>query len=288
MSNDRLDSEGILCDGYGIVPKLVMRDKNLTPEAKAIYSYMCSFAGAGKTAFPSVELMCGELCMTRERFYKHRKLLVAYGYITIFQEKDKGKMKRNIYTLAHFPKKVEELLQQIQNIEPQSDFPTAENPTTDKPQSENPTAEIPTSENPTGNINSLNINNLNNNNLNNKKEKEPTLPEVDPSKGNSNSVNGIIPQKQNKDKGIVLQKRKYGEFNNVLLTDDELKKLMDRFEDWQEKIDDLSFYLDSKGAKYKSHYSTILSWDRRDKKNAKPAKTDPSNSVNYKKLGTWI
>lgn len=32
-----------------------------------------------------------------------------------------------------------------------------------------------------------------------KKEKEPTLPEVDPSKGNTNSVNGIIPQKQKKD-----------------------------------------------------------------------------------------
>lgn len=179
MSNDRLDSEGILCDGYGIVPKLVMRDKNLTPEAKAIYAYMCSLAGAGKTAFPSVELMCAELCMTRERFYKHRKLLVAFGYITIFQEKEKGKMKRNIYTLAHFPKRVEELLQQIQNIEPQSENPTAENPTTDKPQSENPTADIPTAENPTSNINSLNINNLNNNNLKNNKEKVPTSPKVD-------------------------------------------------------------------------------------------------------------
>ncbi len=277
MSNDRLDSEGILCDGYGIVPKLVMRDKNLTPEAKAIYSYMCSFAGAGKTAFPSVELMCAELCMTRERFYKHRKLLVAYGYITIFQEKEKGKMKRNIYTLAHFPKKVEELLQQIQNIEPQSENPTAEKPTTDKPQSENPTADIPTAENPTGNINSLNINNLNNNNLKNNKEKEPTLPEVDPSKGNTNSVNGIIPQKH-----------KYGEFNNVLLTDDEFKKLQAKFENWQEKIDDLSFYLDSKGAKYKSHYSTILSWDRRDRKTAKPKKTASNDGVNYEKLGTWI
>lgn len=113
-----------------------------------------------------------------------------------------------------------------------------------------------------------------NNNIN--KKEVPTLPEVDTSK-NAKYDTKIIPQKN-----------KYGEFNNVLLTDDELKKLMDRFDDWQEKIDDLSFYLDSKGAKYKSHYSTILSWDRRDKKKAKPKKTTSNDGVDYKKLGTWI
>lgn len=41
--------------------------------------------------------------------------------------------------------------------------------------------------------------NLSDTSKDNKKEKEPTLPEVDPSKGNTNSVNGIIPQKQKKD-----------------------------------------------------------------------------------------
>lgn len=263
MNSDRLNSEGILCDGYGIIPKIVMRDKNLTPEAKAIYSYMCSFAGAGKTAFPSIELMCSELCMTRERFYKHRKLLVAYGYITIVQEKEKGKMKRNVYTLAHFPKKVEELLQEIQKAEPQSENQTVENPESEKPQSENPTAENPTAENRTGNNNSLKNNSIKSNSIKNKKEKEPTLPEVDPS------------QKTKYDTKIIPQKHKHGEFKNVLLTDEELQKLQDKFSDWNERLESLSYYLESTGKKYKSHYATILSWARRD-----AAKTPKINNPN--------
>ncbi|MGY3766914.1 phage replisome organizer N-terminal domain-containing protein [Vagococcus vulneris] len=61
-------------------------------------------------------------------------------------------------------------------------------------------------------------------------------------------------------------KHKYGEFNNVLLTDDELKKLQTEFPDWQQRIDNLSIYIGSKGKKYKSHYLTILSWARKDTK----------------------
>ena len=62
-------------------------------------------------------------------------------------------------------------------------------------------------------------------------------------------------------------KRKYGMFENVLLTDDELQKLKDRFTDYEEKIEKLSSYIASKGAKYKSHYATILNWSRQDDKN---------------------
>lgn len=62
-------------------------------------------------------------------------------------------------------------------------------------------------------------------------------------------------------------KRKYGSFENVLLTDDELQKLKDKFTDYEEKIEKLSSYIASKGAKYKSHYATILNWARQDDKN---------------------
>ena len=50
---DQLLVEGINCMGYGIIPKYVMLDPDLTIEAKAIYAYFCSFAGSGNTAFPS-------------------------------------------------------------------------------------------------------------------------------------------------------------------------------------------------------------------------------------------
>ena len=61
-------------------------------------------------------------------------------------------------------------------------------------------------------------------------------------------------------------KRKYGLFKNVELTDEEYQKLKDRFSDYEEKIENLSSYIASKGAKYKSHYATILNWSRKDDK----------------------
>ena len=64
-------------------------------------------------------------------------------------------------------------------------------------------------------------------------------------------------------------KHKYGEYANVLLTDDELCKLKDDYPDWQERIERLSEYIASTGKKYKSHYATIRSWARKDTE-AKP------------------
>lgn len=69
-------------------------------------------------------------------------------------------------------------------------------------------------------------------------------------------------------------KQKYGDLDNVLLTDDEFNKLINRFpDDYQDRIDNLSYYIASKGDKYKSHYATLLNWERLEKKraSAKPA-----------------
>jgi hypothetical protein len=56
-----------------------------------------------------------------------------------------------------------------------------------------------------------------------------------------------------------------GEFKNVDITEDELKKLEWKFgeQGTRERIEELSESLASKGGKYKSHYATILSWQRR-------------------------
>lgn len=59
-------------------------------------------------------------------------------------------------------------------------------------------------------------------------------------------------------------KHKYGEYNNVLLTDDELDKLKAEYPDWQERIERLSSYVASTGKAYKSHYATIRNWARKD------------------------
>ena len=59
-------------------------------------------------------------------------------------------------------------------------------------------------------------------------------------------------------------KHKYGEYNNVLLTDEELDKLKDEYPDWQDRIERLSSYVASTGKSYKSHYATIRNWARKD------------------------
>lgn len=59
-------------------------------------------------------------------------------------------------------------------------------------------------------------------------------------------------------------KHKYGEYNNVLLTDDELEKLQTEYPDWSERIERLSSYIASTGKSYKSHYATIRNWARKD------------------------
>lgn len=61
-------------------------------------------------------------------------------------------------------------------------------------------------------------------------------------------------------------KKTYGEFENVKLTDDEYGKLKEKFPDYENRIESLSIGIDSKGYKYKNHYSTILAWDRKEKK----------------------
>ena len=61
------------------------------------------------------------------------------------------------------------------------------------------------------------------------------------------------------------QKHKYGEYKNVLLTDEEYEKLKDEFpNDYEERIERLSSYIASKGAKYKNHLATIRNRARKD------------------------
>jgi len=69
----------------------------------------------------------------------------------------------------------------------------------------------------------------------------------------------------------TIQKKGYGEFQNVLLTDEEHQWLKDKLQDkTDEYIERLSGYLESTGKdKYKSHYATILNWQRRDKESGK-------------------
>lgn len=154
-----LSQGNVMAQGYGIVPKVTMRDTRLSIESKAIYAYLCSFAGAGNTAFPSRELICHELNISINRFNKYKNELVAKGYITIKRERLENGFSKNIYTLIHNVG--------IQNVDiGNEDIRTVDIQSVDIG-------------NEYTNINSLNINNLNNNNSkSNSSSKEGTLKSV--------------------------------------------------------------------------------------------------------------
>ena len=62
-------------------------------------------------------------------------------------------------------------------------------------------------------------------------------------------------------------RHKYGYYKNVLLSDDDMEKLKSEFpEDWEKRIERLSEYIASKGAKYKNHLATIRAWSRKEVK----------------------
>ncbi len=69
-------------------------------------------------------------------------------------------------------------------------------------------------------------------------------------------------------------RHKYGEYENLLLTHEELEKLKSEYGDWAQRIERLSAYIASNGAKYKSHYATIRNWARKDAETVKKPKTD--------------
>ena len=114
---DELHVEGINTLGYGIIPKAVMFDRTLPLAAKGIYGYLCTYTGAGNTAFPSINKLTYDLHITKDTYYKYMQLLTDAGYITIHNIKTNGKFGHNIYTLVNKPKKYMHPIQDDYTIE---------------------------------------------------------------------------------------------------------------------------------------------------------------------------
>jgi hypothetical protein len=95
-----------------------MRDSSLSPGAKLVYAYICSFAGAGGSAFPSLELICSELCISEKKMYKNRNELIEKGLITVKKKRIGKKYSNNIYTLVTNPVKNEPSQNEHGHFEP--------------------------------------------------------------------------------------------------------------------------------------------------------------------------
>ncbi len=66
------------------------------------------------------------------------------------------------------------------------------------------------------------------------------------------------------------EKKAYGEFGNVMLTDEDVEVLKQRFPDLYERyIEEVDGYCESTGKKYKNYRATIQNWIRRDRQSGK-------------------
>lgn len=117
MNTDKLQMEGIFKEGYGNISKLVMKDRNLTIGAKAVYAYLCSYSGAGGIAYPSRSLICHDLKISQETLSKHLKNLEEQGYILREQQRSNGSFSHNIYTILTIPRKPDTKIADIEKID---------------------------------------------------------------------------------------------------------------------------------------------------------------------------
>ena len=101
-------------------------------------------------------------------------------------------------------------------------------------------------------------------------------------KQNINSTDKIRKEEEKEievevEKNII--RNAYGEYKNVLLSDDELENLKDIFpSDYEKRIENLSSYMASSGKSYDNHLATIKFWAEKDKnKQATPTQKACSN-----------
>ena len=85
-------------------------------------------------------------------------------------------------------------------------------------------------------------------------------------------------------------RHKYGEYKNVLLTDEDLEKLKAEFSDWEARIERLSSYIAQSGKSYKNHLATIRNWAKKDKESGKDAGADQRGAESNMSgaFGTWL
>lgn len=107
---DLLRVEGVNFKGFGIIPKLIMFDRDLSLEAKAIYAYFASYAGNGTSSFPGRDYILKQLKVSKKGYYGHYNQLIREGYIKVEKNKSNhGAFTKNTYILVSNPPNVEKI-----------------------------------------------------------------------------------------------------------------------------------------------------------------------------------
>ena len=101
--DSRLILSGLKSRGYGSIPRIVMLDSRLTPQAKAIYAYLRSISGMGGVAFPAVSEILRHLQISKSTYNRHFKLLTACNYIECRQRRVNGRFDVTDFYIVETP-----------------------------------------------------------------------------------------------------------------------------------------------------------------------------------------
>lgn len=127
---------------------------------------------------------------------------------------------------------------------PEGADPDADFPGTGSPYTENPDTVLSDPENPRG---------------------------INKDKTSTERTNTEINKKRESKRPV---RHRYGQYQNVLLSDEEVEKLMNEFpNDYQNRIERLSEYMASTGKVYKNHLATMRSWAKRDNRKSQESKS---------------
>lgn len=239
---NKIVMSGIFGKGYGLVPRLVMQDRNLDTGSKLLYAYLCSFTGSERSCYPSREKICFDLGIGNNTLARYLAKLKDCGYIKIEKLRENGRFGRNLYILLDTPAANEQCTDEQCTDEQCIDEPCTAEQCMDEPCIEKQyTAEQYTDDSTTINNNKINTTSINNNSITNTSIKESAC-----------------------------AKKAYGRYENVFLSDEELDALMEEFPwNYADKIEDLSAYIASSGKKYSSHLATIRNWAKREREKSK-------------------
>ena len=102
------ESTSLQSYGYGIVSQLPMKDREMSIQAKGVYSYLVSCAGNDKQTYPTKEKMCYDLGIKKvDTLTKYIKQIQARGYIKIVKTKKGNLHYRNVYLIATDTRSIE-------------------------------------------------------------------------------------------------------------------------------------------------------------------------------------
>ena len=91
---------GIFAEGFGVVPKLLMKADDLSLTTKAVICYLLSYAGAGADSWPSHNEIIDNLGISKRTLARCINQAIDAGYMSRTRRFSRGIGSRNIYHIT--------------------------------------------------------------------------------------------------------------------------------------------------------------------------------------------